>query len=319
MLRSSLLAASRSATLRRFVEHNPLAAAVVARFVAGTEPTDALGVAGELAGQGLTVSLDRLGESVTDTGEVRETVTAYRELLAALADTGLAGNVEISVKLSALGLCLPGRPRQEHGGIADGERIALDAARQICRAAPSAGTTVTVDMEDHTTVDATLRTLRELRADFPWVGGVLQAYLRRTETDCAELATAGSRVRLCKGAYREPDSVAFGRKTDVDLSYIRCLKTLMSSKAYPMIATHDPRLIAIAEALAVEHGRAPSEYEFQMLHGVRPEEHRRLAESGHTVRVYVPYGRDWYPYFMRRLAERPANVGFFLRSLVTRS
>ena len=170
-------------------------------------------------------------------------------------------------------------------------------------------------MEDRTTTDSTLDILRELRVDFPWVGAVLQAYLKRTEQDCRDLAYAGSRVRLCKGAYQEPASVAFQDKADVDLSYVRCLKVLMAGEGYPMVASHDPRLIAIAADLA-KH-RDATTYEFQMLYGIRPEEQRRIAAAGNRMRVYLPYGDEWYGYFMRRLAERPANVAFFLRSLVT--
>jgi len=174
-------------------------------------------------------------------------------------------------------------------------------------------------MEDHTTTDSTLRVLDALRADFGWVGVAVQAYLRRTEADCVALATAGSRVRLCKGAYAEPASVAYQSRDEVDRSYVRCLRALMAGSGYPMIATHDPRLISIAGSLAATHGRSAADHEYQMLHGVRPDEQRRLAAAGATMRVYVPYGHDWYGYFMRRLAERPANVGFFLRSLATRS
>jgi proline dehydrogenase len=174
-------------------------------------------------------------------------------------------------------------------------------------------------MEDHTTTDATLSVLRELRQDFPWVGAVLQAYLRRTEGDCRDLATPGSRIRLCKGAYAEPASVAFTDKTEVDRSYVRCLKVLMAGSGYPMVASHDPRLIAIAAHLAAETGRTADKFEFQMLYGIRPDEQQRLAEDGNRIRVYLPYGGEWYGYFMRRLAERPANLTFFLRSLATRS
>jgi proline dehydrogenase len=170
-------------------------------------------------------------------------------------------------------------------------------------------------MEDHTTTDATLAAVVALRADFPDVGAVLQASLRRTEADCRDLATAGSRVRLCKGAYREPASVAFQDSADVDLSYVRCLRLLLRGGGYPMVATHDPRLVAIAAAMAVQAGRVRGEYEYQMLFGVRPEEQRRLAARGEKIRVYLPYGTQWYPYLMRRLAERPANVAFFVRAL----
>jgi proline dehydrogenase len=213
----------------------------------------------------------------------------------------------VSVKLSAIGQALPN----------DGDAIALENARALCEAAARAGTTVTLDMEDHTTTDRTLEALRELRVDFPSVGAVLQSYLHRTEADCRDLATEGSRVRLCKGAYKEPESVAFQDRDDVDLAYVRCLKVLMAGEGYPMVATHDPRLLDIAQALAGHHGRSPDSYEFQMLHGIRPGEQMRIADRGHQLRVYVPFGEDWYAYLVRRMAERPANVQFFLRSLVS--
>jgi proline dehydrogenase len=213
------------------------------------------------------------------------------------------------VKLSALGQALG----------PDGNKLALEHAREVCAAADAAGTTITVDMEDHTTTDATLGTVRELRADFPRVGAVLQAYLRRTESDCAELSGPGSRVRLCKGAYREPAAVAYQEAAEVDRSYVRCLRILMSGQGHPMVATHDPRLIAIAADLAARADRHPDEFEYQMLHGVRPDEQVRLAATGAIVRVYVPFGAQWYGYLMRRLAERPANMAFFARAVLTRS
>ena len=211
--------------------------------------------------------------------------------------------------VASVGQALPG----------DGEKVALENARAICAAAHALGTTVTLDMEDHTTTDSTLGILAELRQDFPGTGAVLQAYLRRTESDCRDLATAGSRVRLCKGAYKEPESVAYQSAADVDRSYVRCLQVLMSGEGYPMMATHDPRLVEIAGALAVRHGRAKGSYEYQMLYGVRPDEQRRLAGEGERMRVYVPYGDEWYGYLVRRMAEKPANLMLFLRSLVSGS
>jgi proline dehydrogenase len=201
----------------------------------------------------------------------------------------------------------------------DAEKLALEHARTICAAAQRAGTTVTVDMEDHTTTDSTLSVVSQLRSDFPSVGAVLQAYLRRTAADCKDLSGAGSRVRLCKGAYREPASVAFQERADVDLSYVRCARILMHGKGIPMIATHDPRLMAVSAAMALQAGRSRGDHEYQLLYGIRPDEQQRLAERGETVRVYVPYGTQWYPYLVRRLAERPANVAFFLRALKSRS
>jgi proline dehydrogenase len=306
VLRTVLLSASRNATVRRIVEQAPVSRDVVKRFVAGTTTEDAVRVAAELAGEGLTISLDHLGEDTTEVGHADATTKAYVTLLGRLAERDLATRAEVSVKLSAIGQALD-------------EAMALDNARSICEAAAAAGTTVTLDMEDHTTTDSTLAVLRELRGDFPWVGAVLQAYLHRTEADCRDLAYAGSRVRLCKGAYREPESVAFQRRLDVDLSFVRCLRVLLEGDGFPMIATHDPRLVRIACALIDRTDRAQGTYEFQMLYGIRPQEQRRLTASGETVRVYVPYGDEWYGYLMRRLAERPSNVAFFLRSLVSTS
>jgi proline dehydrogenase len=310
MLRDLLLRASRSDRLRDLVETAPVSRPVVRRFVAGLDDDAALGKARALTAAGLRVTVDRLGEDTTGADDARAVRDAYVALLGRLADAGLTegGRVEVSVKLSAVGQAIE----------PDGEKLALEHARDICAAAARAGTTVTLDMEDRTTTDATLGVLRELRTEYPWVGAVLQAYLRRTEGDCRELSGPGSRVRLCKGAYDEPASVAFTDPLDVDRSYLRCLSVLMAGQGYPMVATHDPRLIDISAALAIRHGRQPGSYEYQMLYGVRPDEQRRLAGRGETVRVYVPYGRDWYGYLMRRLAERPANVTFFLRSLVTR-
>jgi proline dehydrogenase len=310
MLRRPLLLAARSDRLRRAVETAPVSRSVVRRFVAGLDADAALGTAGRLVGDGLRVTLDHLGEDTVDQAQARAVRDAYVALLRRLADGGLAAGarVEVSVKLSAIGQALG----------ADGERIALANAQQICAAALAAGTTVTLDMEDHTTTDSTLAVLRALRSDFPWVGAVLQAYLRRTETDCKDLATAGSRVRLCKGAYDEPASVAFTDADEVDRSYVRCLSTLVAGEGYPMVATHDPKLLDIAAALMSREGRERGTYEYQMLYGVRPEAQKRLAARGETVRVYVPYGQEWYGYLMRRLAERPANVAFFLRSLVSK-
>lgn len=313
MLRSAILAASRSSRVERLVTHAPVSRSVVRRFVGGPDTASAVATARGLVDAGLTVTLDHLGEATTDRADAAQAVIAYTDLLTALADAGLtarlgqlAARTEISVKLSAIGQALPG----------DGAKIALEHARTICRAARGVGATVTLDMEDHTTTDSTLSILRELRADFPDTAAVLQAYLRRTEGDCRDLATAGSRVRLCKGAYQEPQSVAYQKRSEVDRSYVRCLNVLMAGEGYPMLATHDPRLIEIGEQRARHFGK--DGVEFQLLYGIRPDEQRRLATAGHTVRVYIPYGAQWYGYLMRRLAERPANLMFFARALVTK-
>jgi len=306
MLRELILAASRSTTVKAVVAGAPISRSAVRRFVAGDGEADAVRVATELHCRGLAVSLDRLGEDVLDVGQATDTVKAYVALLERLHDAGLTegGRAEVSVKLTAVGQAID-------------PAMARHGAHTICEAAQAAGTTVTLDMEDHTTTDATLSVLRELRVDFPATGAVLQSYLRRTQADCRDLATPGSRVRLCKGAYNEPESVAFATKADVDRSYVRCLRVLMDGPGHPMVATHDPRLIEIATSLAAR--RARDSYEFQLLYGVRPGEQQRLASAGYTVRSYVPYGQDWYGYLMRRLAERPANAVFFLRALASRA
>lgn len=307
MLGPLLLRASHSDHVRRAVSTAPPTRRVVDRFVAGADLADVLAATEALVSAGLAVTIDHLGEDTLDPAQAVATRDAYVVLLGRLADLGVAPDAEVSLKLSALGQALPG-----------GEALALDNARAVCAAAAAAGTTVTLDMEDHTTVDSTLGILHRLREDFPWVGAVLQSCLHRTEADARDLAHAGSRVRLVKGAYAEPATVAFAAKADVDLAYVRCLNILMAGQGRPMVASHDPRMIAIARRLAAEHGRGPDSYELQMLYGIRAAEQRRLAAEGETVRVYVPYGADWYGYFMRRLAERPANVTFFLRSLLSR-
>ncbi|MCO5994452.1 proline dehydrogenase family protein [Actinoallomurus rhizosphaericola] len=308
MLRQALLAASHSSGVRRVVETAPYSRSVVRRFVAGEAAADVLTTTDRLISDGLLVTIDHLGEDTVEAVQAKAITTEYERLLERLAEAGYGPRAEVSVKLTALGQLLDG-----------GERTALENARRVCAAARQANTTVTLDMEDHTRVDSTLRILKELRQDFPETGAVIQAYLRRAEEYCADLAYEGSRVRLCKGAYNAPDSVAFTGKDAVDKSYVRCMRVLMAGRGYPMLATHDPRLIEIAGALAILNERSPDGFEYQMLYGIRPNEQRRLTELGGQVRVYVPYGREWYGYLMRRLAERPANVGFFLRSLASRS
>jgi len=308
VLRRVLLSLSRSGRVRHLVETAPVSRGVVARFVAGTGAPAAVAASRRLIDSGRLVSLDRLGEDTVERAQADATRDAYVTLLKLLAEDGLTSGAEVSVKLSAVGQALPG----------DGEKLALDNAFAICEAARDAGTTVTLDMEDHTTTDSTLGILADLRRDFPATGAVVQAYLHRTEADCRDLATPGSRVRLCKGAYKEPPSVAFQSKDEVDRSYVRCLKILMSGPGYPMVATHDPRLVAITDELERRYGREKGSFEYQMLYGIRPHEQLRLAASGERMRVYVPYGDEWYGYLVRRMAERPANLVFFLRSLVTK-
>jgi proline dehydrogenase len=310
VLRQALLALSGSQKTRELILATPVTRDVVSRFVAGETAADALAATERLIGQGLHVTIDFLGEDTVDPDQATAVADEYIALLRRLSETDLSarGRAEVSVKPTAVGLGLP-----DHG-----EKTARENIARIAAAARNAGTTVTVDMEDHTRIDATLRMVSELRADFPDLGCVIQSYLRRSADDCLDLAEAGSRVRLCKGAYRAPEGIGLANKADVDLSYARCMRILLDGPGYPMLATHDPRLIQIAGSKAQLAGREPGSFEYQMLYGIRPDEQARLAAEGAQVRVYLPYGSDWYGYLVRRLAERPANLAFFLRALSSR-
>jgi proline dehydrogenase len=308
MLRRPLLRVSRSQKIKNVVTTAPVTAGVVERFIAGETSQEVVAVARRLVDAGLQVSIDYLGEDTIDPMHADTVVVAYLDLLGKLRESGVSTSAEVSIKLTALGQQLR-----------DGPQLALENAELICRAARMADTAVTLDMEGHTTTDSTLEILRTLRKEYPNTGAVLQAYLYRTEDDCRDLAEAGSRVRLCKGAYAEPETVAFQDRQEIDKSYVRCMKILMAGDGFPMLATHDPTLIEIGLRLAADHGRGPGEFEFQMLYGIRPAEQQRLAKLGHSVRTYVPYGTDWYGYLVRRLAERPSNLRFFARSLITKS
>jgi proline dehydrogenase len=303
-----MLGAARQAPVKSLLSRSSLNQKVVARFVAGEDVDTALQAIRPLVEGGLRVSLDFLGEDITDVSQAEETVGAYRTIVSRLAEVGLADGAEVSAKLSALGQSLG----------PDGPRQSTERAFALVQHAESHGVDVTFDMEDHSTIDSTLESVRALRQEFPRVGCVLQTMLFRTEADARDLATPGSRVRLVKGAYAEPPSVAHSRKAQVDQAYVRCLRTLVDGGAYPMVATHDSRLMDIAADLFGKTNGAEATGEFQMLYGIRPAEQRRRVDAGHTVRVYVPFGTDWYAYFTRRLAERPANLAFFAKSLLSR-
>jgi proline dehydrogenase len=310
VLREALLALSASNQARAMIMATPLTRGVVARFVAGETADDALAVSAQLIADGRLVTIDFLGEDTTDPDQAALVSDEYVQLLSRLSDEGLAGHgrAEVSVKPTAVGL-----------GLADhGYKRALANIARIATAARNAGTTVTVDMEDNSRVEATLRLVGELRADFPDLGCVIQSYLRRSAADCRVLAVARSRVRLCKGAYQAPEDVGLSSRAEVDRSYARCMRILLGGAGFPMLATHDPRLIRIAGTAAGLAGRAPDSFEYQMLYGIRPAEQARLAASGAKVRVYLPYGSDWYGYLVRRLAEKPANLALFLRALSSR-
>ncbi|MGW7266374.1 proline dehydrogenase family protein [Streptomyces sp. NPDC054842] len=307
MLGPVILAASRSDRMRRFVSAAPGTKQVVARFIAGETVGQVVPIVRDAVAKGLEVTLDVVGEDITTREQAAAARDAYLELIEHLAGLELGTRAEMSVKLSMFGQALEG-----------GHELALANVRPVVEAAAAIGTTVTLDAEDHTTLDSMFAIHEELRKDFPQTGCVIQAYLFRTEADARRLAANGSRVRLVKGAYKEPAEVAYQDKAEIDKAYVRVLRTLMEGDGYPMIGSHDPRLISVAQELARRAGRKPDEYEFQMLYGIRGEEHLRLAAEGHRMRVYTAYGTDWYGYFMRRLAEKPANLLFFMRSVITR-
>ncbi|WP_406725352.1 proline dehydrogenase family protein [Streptomyces sp. GD-15H] len=307
MLGPVILAASRSDRMRRLISAAPVTKQVVDRFIPGETVDAILPVIQELTGNGLELTMDVVGEDITTPVQATAARDAYLELIRRLAPLELGTRAEMSVKLSMFGQALPG-----------GHDLALANVRPVVEAAAAIGTTVTLDAEDHTTLDSMFAIHQELRKDFPQTGCVIQAYLFRTEADARRLAADGSRVRLVKGAYKEPAEVAHQHKHEIDKAYVRVLRTLMEGEGYPMIGSHDPRLISIAQELARGAGRKLDEYEFQMLYGIRGDEHLRLAAEGHRMRVYTAYGTDWYGYFMRRLAEKPANLRFFMRSMVSK-
>ena len=282
------------------------------RFVPGETVADALDSVGQLRDSDRLVSIDYLGEDVTDADAANATVDAYLGLLDALdgRDEPAADGPTARGVVEAVGARtgVAARRREDRAG----------NAHAICERAKRAGAWVTVDAEDHTTTDSTLSIVRDLRTEFHWLGTVLQAYLKRTQSDCEEFAASGARIRLCKGAYDEPASVAFREREDVTDSYLRCLRVLMAGDGYPMVASHDPEIIAAVPEMVRESGRGVDDFEYQMLFGIRDAEQRRLADEGNHVRVYVPFGTEWYGYFVRRLAERPANLKFFLRALAER-
>ena len=303
-MRSALLALSHRRWIGRVATRLPFTRPMVARFVAGETFEAARPALERIRSAGFRTTVDLLGESVTSAAAATAAADAYIAALPALRDAGL--EVNVSLKLSQMGLAL-GR-----------DLARANVARILERAAELEGF-VRIDMEDHTKTDATLDLWRSLR---PAMGGrgdvgvVIQSALRRSEADVAALIAAGARVRLCKGAYKEPHQVAYPDKADVDAAYVRLMERLLVDGSFPALATHDDRIIERATAFARAHDIAPERFEFQMLFGVRRDLQERLARDGWTVRVYVPFGGQWYPYFMRRLAERPANVLFLVRSLL---
>lgn len=304
--RGMLAAAYRGGGAREIAEAVPYLRYLSYRCVAGETVDDGLAVAEGLIADGLFVTLDHLCPVAADVGQAETAARDYVELLDGLAERGFGGRAEVSVRLTALG-----------SGLSGGERLAVELAHLICAVARSAGTSVTLDPDHHVRdAEQVPRIVGELRTDHPDTGVVVRSSLRSAAGWCADLAYPGSRVRLTKGASvpPEPASAAFTGGHDVDRSYVRCLTALMSGPGFPMLATHDPRLIDIAATLAVLHERAPESFEYQVRYGLRPYEQRRLAGMGARVRVHVPYGPEWYPYMVDRLADRPADLGFLVRT-----
>nr|WP_203661135.1 proline dehydrogenase family protein [Streptomyces sp. SID14446] len=293
--------------MRRLISAAPVTKPVVDRFIPGETVDQVVPIIKDLTAKGLELTMDVVGEDITTPEQAAAARDAYLALVDHLKELDLGTRAEMSVKLSMFGQALEG-----------GHELALANVRPVVEAAAAIGTTVTLDAEDHTTLDSMFAIHEELRKDFPQTGCVIQAYLFRTEADARRLAESGSRVRVVKGAYKEPAEVAYQQKAETDKAYVRILKILMEGEGYPMIGSHDPRIISIAQELARKAGRKLDEYEFQMLYGIRSDEHLRLAAEGHRMRVYTAYGTDWYGYFMRRLAEKPANLLFFARSILTK-
>jgi proline dehydrogenase len=303
VLRSAFIALSRNRWLRRFSEQSSLGVRLSSRFVAGLSIADALRAAQSVNAQGMAVTLDSLGESVTSEAEAHHAAEIYHQLLDLIAERKLDAN--ISVKLTQMGLELS-------------PPLAEPIVRELVQHARSLSNFVRIDMEDSHLTQITLDIVRRLNAGTETrgaVGVVIQAYLFRSQSDIEELNAEGIRVRLCKGASKEPAAVAFPRKSDVDENFIRLSHLLLDSSIYHAIATHDEAMLAAAKAYVRERGIASSRFEFQMLYGVRRDLQRALVKEGFRVRVYVPFGSAWYPYFMRRLAERPANLIFLARNL----
>ena len=300
-MRGFLLFLSRQARLRRWMETSAIARRLSSRFVAGETLADALAVARTANAGGLSVTLDHLGENVTSLAEAAASRDEYIHALEAIRAANLDANV--SIKLTQFGIDLDEEACRENAG-------------RLVSVAAQLDNFVRVDMESSAYTSRTLKLVTDLHARHGAVGAVIQACLNRSEKDVQSLCGQGIRVRLCKGAYLEPPSVAYESKADVDRNYVHLMRMLLESGTYPSIATHDEAMIAEAERLVAERRLSTSSFEFQMLYGIRRDLQKGLVSKGYRVRVYIPYGKAWYPYFMRRLAERPANLLFLLRNLM---
>jgi proline dehydrogenase len=306
MLRTFFVRLSENPSLRRFAERSSLGHRVSSRFVAGTEIADAVRSTKAVNRAGMSVSIDNLGENVTNPDEARESARLYHEILDAIAAEQL--NANISLKLTHMGLDV-------------NEQLARDIVSGLVAKAASMNPPgfVRVDMEGSPYTQRTLDFVHELHrmpGNAQSVGTVIQSYLRRSESDVEKLLAEGIRIRLCKGAYKESAEIAFPAKSDVDANYVKLMKTLMKSGIYHGLATHDENIIEQAKAFAISEKISPDSFEFQMLYGIRRDLQRKLVRNGWRLRIYIPFGTEWYPYFMRRLGERPANVVFIARNLL---
>jgi proline dehydrogenase len=303
MLRALLLELAKSSRLRRWIMSNGTTRHLAQRFVPGEDLASALEAARRSNQAGMTVSLDHLGENVLTCEDAERARQAYTNALDRIAAENLDANV--SLKLTHLGLDL-------------GDEFCVQQLRIVTERAAALGNFVRVDMEGSEYTDRTLRIVRQARAETDAVGTVIQAYLYRSEKDIQDLLSIGCRIRLVKGAYKEPPKIAFPRKKDVDANYVKLMQLLLPSGIYHALATHDPNMIDATTRFAAERGISKDKFEFQMLYGIRTDLQSRLVREGYRVRVYIPFGQDWFPYFMRRLAERPANLIFFAQNLVRR-
>ena len=304
MLRAALLKLSESKSFANWVVSNDRTRRMAHRFVPGETLDQAIAAARECNNLGMFASLDYLGENVSTQEDAQRARDAYLEIFDRIANERLYANV--SCKLTQLGLDL---------GVEFCESLVVP----IVQRAASYDNFLRVDMEGSVYTQRTVELVKRMRAQNPAIGTVIQSYLYRSQADITDLLAYGCRIRLCKGAYKEPAEVAFPKKKDVDANFVRLMQMLLTSGFYHGIATHDPAMIAATIRFAAAEQISKDDFEFQMLHGVRTDLQRRLVKDGYRLRIYIPYGRDWFPYFMRRLAERPANVAFFARNLLRRS
>jgi proline dehydrogenase len=306
VLRALFISLSESRSLRSIAERSPIGRRISTRFVAGTQVEDVLRATQQVNQAGATVSIDNLGENVTNADEARSSAALYHQLLDDIAARKLQAN--ISLKLTHMGLDVD-------------ENLAHDLVSGLVAKAATLNSFVRVDMEGSPYTQRTLDFVRQLHRE-PQnrgkVGTVIQSYLYRSEQDVNDLLADGIRIRLCKGAYKEPPEIAFQKKADVDANYVKLMKTLMKSGIYHGLATHDEHIINEAKAFALRENIARDSFEFQMLHGIRRDLQQQLVQNGWRMRVYIPFGTEWYPYFMRRLAERPANVFFIAKNMLRR-